>query len=113
MAELAASPPGEIDRIAQDMGLGKADLLALACSHTGHDELMPKRLRQLGLDPVFIEHAQPAIYRELARVCSSCKAGRRCARDLAHGDVQTGMHSYCLNASTIDALLVTPPDRAR
>jgi hypothetical protein len=67
---------------------------------------MPKRLRELGLDPAFFKYARTATYRDMERVCGTCKAWRRCARDLAKGDVQTGMRSYCLNALTIDALTI-------
>ena len=74
-------------------------------------ELMPRRLEQLGLDPAYLKHARGAIYRDLERVCASCKAWRRCAHDLANGNVQTGMGSYCLNAPTIDALTVDRPAR--
>ena len=33
----------------------------------------------------------------------------RCARDLSNDDVQAGMDGYCLNATTIDALVVDRP----
>jgi Family of unknown function (DUF6455) len=45
-----------------------------------------------------------------------CTAWRRCARDLANGDVQAGMDSYCLCSPSIDALTVgraeSEPDMA-
>jgi hypothetical protein len=67
---------------------------------------MPERLEQLGLDPEFVRHAEPDLFRELERVCASCTAWHRCKQDLARGDVQAGMDSYCLNAARIDALTV-------
>jgi hypothetical protein len=54
-------------------------------------------------------HAEPATYRDLERVCAMCKSSRRCAENLPKGDVQTGMDNYCLNAFTIDSLLVERP----
>lgn len=110
-AELQACPPGELYRIAQDVGLNDTDLRSLDASHPGPGELMPQRLQQLGLDPAFVRHARTAAYRDLERVCASCKAWRRCARDLASGDAESGMRSYCLNAPAIDALIVERPDR--
>jgi hypothetical protein len=66
----------------------------------------------LGLDPGYVKMARTSAYRDLERVCASCKAWRRCARDLARGDVQAGMRTYCLNAPTLDALLIErPPPR--
>jgi hypothetical protein len=113
-AALAACPPSELYRVAQDVGLSETDLRSLSCSHPGPGELMPWRLRQLGLDPAYVRLARPETYRDLERVCAACKAWRRCARDLGNGDVQAGMRGYCLNVTTIDALTVdrTVPQRA-
>ena len=72
-------------------------------------ELMPRRLQQLGLDPEYVKVCCACTYQDLERVCASCKTWRRCARDLAKGDVQSGMGSYCLNAPTIDAWLLGRP----
>jgi hypothetical protein len=104
--ELAACPSGELTRIASDMGLSGDDLRRLCRSHNGPSELLPQRLQLLGIDPEFVRHAAPTTFRDLARVCASCRASRRCARDLVRGDVQAGMDSYCLNGPSIDALMV-------
>jgi hypothetical protein len=104
--ELAACPPGELRRIASDVGLSGDDLRRLYCSHNGPSELLPQRLQLLGIDREYVRDAAPTTFRELARVCASCKASRRCARDLARGDVQAGMDGYCLNGPAIDALTV-------
>jgi hypothetical protein len=69
-------------------------------------ELMASRLQQLGLDPEYVKVCCTSSYQELERVCASCKLQRLCARDLARGNVESGMGSYCPNAPTIDALLV-------
>ena len=104
--ELASCPPSELKRIASDVGLNSDDLVRLCCSHVGPSELLPQRLHLLGVDPEFVRHAAPTAFRDLARVCASCRASRRCARDLARGDVQAEMNAYCLNGPTIDALTV-------
>ena len=69
-------------------------------------ELIPWRLQQLGLDPGYVKVCRTSTYQDLERVCASCKSRRLCARDLARGDVESGMRSYCPNAPTIDALVV-------
>ncbi len=109
MAELAACPPSELRRMAQDVGLSHTDLRSLSCSHPGPSELMPRRLQQLGLDPAYVKFARTATYRDLERVCATCRAWRRCARDLANDDAQVGMRGYCPNAPTINALTVDQP----
>jgi hypothetical protein len=109
IAGLAACPPSELRRIAQDVGLSVTDLRSLGCSHPGPAQLMSWRLQQLGIDPAYVKVAQTATYRDLERVCGACNAWRRCTHDLAKGDVQAGMRGYCLNAFTIDALTVDRP----
>ena len=111
--ELAACSPNELKRIASDVGLSGGDLRQLCLGEYGPSELLPQRLRLLGIDPEFVRHAEQAGFRDLARVCASCRASRRCARDLARGDVQAGMDGYCLNGPTIDALTLSSQSRAR
>src|SRR5262249_33620896 len=53
--------------------------------HHGPSELLPRRLEELGLDGAFLKYARMATYRDMERVCGTCKAWRRCARDLAKG----------------------------
>jgi len=78
-----------------------------AASHATADaNLMPWRLQQLGLDPGYVKVCRPSTYQNLESVCASCKSRPQCARDLARGDVEAGMRSYCPNAPTIDALVV-------
>ena len=105
--ELAACPPSEIRRLASDVGLSGDDLRLLCRSEFGPSELLPRRLELLRIDPEFVRHAEPTTFRDLARVCASCQAFRRCARDLSRGDVQAGTEAYCLNSATIDALTVS------
>lgn len=108
-AELHGCPDSELCRTMRDIGLSARDLRALECSHPGPSELMPRRLEQLGLDPAYVKLFHGSIHQDLQRVCASCKGWRLCARDLGKGDVQTGMQTYCLNAPTIDALILERP----
>jgi hypothetical protein len=93
-------------RLSEEVGLAGTDLRQFRCAHDGPVTLMPKRLRALGIDPGYVKYGLPATYRDLERVCATCKSPHRCARDLARGDAQAGMEGYCLNAATIDALIV-------
>lgn len=106
LAELAACPPSELERIARDVGVSVSDLRIVATAHPGPSELLPQRLALLELDPAYVRTALTATYRDLERTCAMCTSWRRCARDLANGDVQAGMDSYCLCSPTIDALTV-------
>ena len=104
--ELETCPPSEVRRIASDMGLTENELRGACRNQTGTPELLLQRLQLLGIDPEFVRHAEPATFRDLSRVCASCGASQRCARDLARGDVEAGMTSYCFNSPTLDALMV-------
>jgi len=107
--ELAACPAGELRRIAAEVGVSGADLRQLCRNHVGPSELLPQRLNLLGLDANYLQQEMPLMFRDLARVCANCQASRRCGRDLAHGDVETGMDTYCLNGATLDALALNRP----
>lgn len=113
LSELDAFSPAERRHLADDVGLSGTDLRRFKCTHGGPIELMPARLRALGIDPGFVKYARTATYRDLERVCATCKSWRRCASDLAKGDAQAGMDSYCLNAPTIDSLIVDWPVRGQ
>ena len=113
MTELQVCSQNDLHQIARDVGLSDRDLLHFAGSNQGPSELMPQRLEQLHLDPAYVKLAHPAAYRDLERVCSCCTASERCARDLANGDAEAGMRDYCLNAPTIDALIVERPGDAQ
>jgi hypothetical protein len=110
LVELAAHPPSELQCIGQDVGVSESDLRIIAAAHWGPGELLPLRLELLGLDPGYVRRALTATYRDLEKKCAMCTAWRRCTRDLAKGDPQAGMDTYCLNSETIDALTV---DQAR
>lgn len=112
LRKLDGISPAERRRLADDVGLSGSDLRRFNCTHEEPTALLPARLWQLSIDPAYIRHARTVTYRDLERICATCKSWRRCTRDLAKGDPQTGMATYCLNAPTIDTLTVDWPKRA-
>lgn len=103
--ELQALEPSEAERILHDVGLSMSDMPAITKPHAGPSVLLPQRLETVGLDPLYLKIEQSSVYRDLEQACMRCTSWRRCARDLARGDAQTGLEHYCSNAQTIDALL--------
>jgi hypothetical protein len=97
----------ETERLMHDLGLSISDMAAIARPHAGPEMLLPQRLEALGLDPLYLKKAERATYRDLEAACSRCSKWRVCARDLARGDVQAGMDSYCLNGDTLDHMLAS------
>jgi uncharacterized protein YjiS (DUF1127 family) len=54
--ELDAFSPAERRHLAEDVGLSGTDLRRFNCTHDGPSELMPARLRELGIDPAFVKY---------------------------------------------------------
>jgi len=109
-AELAALPQGDVGVIARDIGMSESGLRALRPANPRYTELMPERMRQLGLDPEFVARTEPAAYRDMANVCANCGSWRRCTHDLDKGDVEAGMNTYCGNTLTMDAFIADRRD---
>ncbi|HRD76674.1 MAG TPA: hypothetical protein PK264_12160 [Hyphomicrobiaceae bacterium] len=103
-AELLALPAGERARVLQENGLSEFDLERIDVNHEGPQELLPRRLEAIGLDKVTIAAAEPAVARDLERVCSRCGQPGRCAFDLEQEDAAERLARYCPNTGTIDAL---------
>ena len=96
----------EIDRIRRDIDATLCDMPLITRPNAGPSTLLPERLRLLGLDQAYVEVAQNVTFQNLQETCGACDSWRRCARDLARGDVAVGMERYCDNAALLDALLV-------
>ena len=103
-AEIEAMDPEERARLAGDIGMSAEELVSMEGTAHGPRDLMPERLKALGLPPDQLRAMEPAVYRDMQRVCSHCQAMKKCEKDMAHGDYDTGHRDYCLNAPTIDAL---------
>lgn len=104
--ELNALPDHMLADIAHDVGLSVNELTSLKIQNPGASILMPERLTAMGVDAAYVRAAEPAVYRDLERVCGRCQSWQQCEHDLALGDVESGQCDYCANAGTIDALAV-------
>ena len=96
----------ETERLLRDVGLSMSDMPALTKPHAGPAVLLPQRLDMVGIDIRYLEQADPVTLKDLQRSCLRCASWRNCARDLARGDVQSGLDSYCLNSLLIDRLVL-------
>jgi hypothetical protein len=92
------------DAIAHDIGLSTDQLANLIRHGHGDRRLMPTMVAQNGIDLAQIAKTEPALVRDMERVCALCGDIRACKRDLANGEGAQHYHQYCLNAATIDAL---------
>jgi transcriptional regulator with XRE-family HTH domain len=96
--------PGELERIAHEFGVTPADLHMLVRRGSHGVEELPKILEALGIDEAAISRAQPALLRDMERVCAFCNHKRRCNQELAAGTASSNYVEYCGNADAIDVL---------
>ncbi len=93
----------EIDRIAQDLGLSRDELRQMARLRPDAANLLLKRLEKLHLHAKVLAQAEPAVMRDLQRLCSMCVSKGQCQRDFASGD-DSAWRDYCPNENTLIAL---------
>src|SRR4051812_20757406 len=72
----------ETERIARDAGVGAGDLRVLAGKWPDAADLANRRMATLGLDAAQVGETQPAVMRDVQRVCSLCANKRVCEHDL-------------------------------
>jgi len=94
----------EFDRIAQDLRISAGELNELVHQGPRRTDELPQLLEALGIDHADLARIQPAVWRDMERVCALCQDKRRCDRDLAAGTVARHYKDYCLNAPTIDVI---------
>ena len=88
----------EVARIAHDLGVSAADLKQLAGRNPDSTELLGRMLKTLGVDAARVTAAEPAVMRDLQRVCIACALRDRCVHEFAEGTAAAHFHDYCPNA---------------
>ncbi len=104
LAELDSHGGAEIERVARDTGVGVGDLRVLAGKWPDSADLVQRRMAALGLDIAQVDATEPAVMRDLQRVCSICDNKRVCAHDLDRSPANAAWRDYCPNAGTLAAL---------
>ena len=102
--ELDQCGDDEVARMARDMQMSSGQLRRMARVRADAADLLLGRMAALGLDPGSILQEEPAVFRDLQRLCSFCATRKRCRRELA-ADPQNGIwREHCPNAGTLAAL---------
>ena|SRR5436305_12870978 len=104
LADFNAFSPGEMARMAQDVGLSASDLRELARHCSDAAELLDRRLDSLGLARPELAVTATAELRDMERLCTLCVSKGRCARDLATDPGDPVWRQYCPNEQTLVAL---------
>ena len=112
-AELHALPPAERASLLRELGMTPGSIDRLVANHPGPATLLPKRLDEVGLDAGYLSKTQPAAFRDLQRVCSTCPDWKMCRVDIDRADAVERVSAYCPNTHTIDSLLIGRDARPR
>jgi hypothetical protein len=103
--ELGQCTQDDVIRIAKDLGVSVSDLRGLATKGPGAADVLQKMLLALSVDPKTLAEADPAVMRDLQRICILCGQKGRCHHELAKGTAAKHFREFCPNAYTLDALL--------
>jgi hypothetical protein len=99
-----AADPGELERVARELNVTPVDLKMLVRRGSKSTNELPYMLTALGNDQTALSRAEPALLRDMERVCSFCAHKRQCREELAGGTAATNYVEYCENSDTIDIL---------
>jgi hypothetical protein len=102
--EFGHCSPDDVMQIAKDLGVPAGELRALAAKGPGAAELLEKMLVALRVDPEALAKSNPAVMRDLQRLCVACSQKGRCQHELAEGTAAEHFREFCPNAFTLDAL---------
>ena len=93
----------QMEAIARELNLSKAELCALTFEPSGSLRSLSTRLSHAGLSEDKLAAVHGDVLRDMRRVCSQCRSKARCARDLKHERRATPA-KYCPNEQTLRAL---------
>jgi hypothetical protein len=102
-AELDALDDGQRMRVAHDLGVSVTDLDFLVREARDPVQL-PQMLAALGIDETALRRAEPAMARDMLRVCSLCVSVDACKYALAQGFADLAYPNFCPNAEALSAL---------
>ena len=108
MHELRQLDSGQFDSIARDLRMTPGDLDTFVRQGPHAADELPRLLEVLGIDEAALVRSEPAVLRDMERVCVSCERKAQCRNDLEIGVSARDYEDYCLNASTMNALRSNP-----
>src|ERR1700686_4178881 len=110
--ELERMGSAEFNRLAHDIGVSPSDLDQLVAK--GRDpEQLALMLQALVIDEQALARLEPALLRDMRRICGVCQASDDCARELACGTAVHNYREFCINTPTLDAVRVSQGSKAR
>ena len=108
MRELRQLDSGQFDSIARDLRMTPADLDTFVRQGPHAADELPRLLEVLRINEAALVRSEPAVLRDMERVCVSCERKAQCRNDLETGVSARVYGEYCLNAQTMNALRSHP-----
>ena len=102
--ELGECSQEDVMQIAKDLGIAVSDLRGMAAKGPDAADALQKMLLALSVDPQALAKADPAVMRDLQRICIFCSQKSRCQHELAEGTPAENSREFCPNAYTLEAL---------
>ena len=103
LVELRSIDDRQLDQIASEFRMSRADLYALCANKAPTGDLLRQRLAEFGLSEQMLAKRHPEVLQDLQRVCGNCVTTSRCAHDFA-AHRAAGRDDYCPNTCTLYAL---------
>jgi len=110
MRQFGSCTADEVRAMAHDLSLTPADLVTLTRNGPESARLLVELLKALGVDPKKLANQDPAMMRDLQRLCVSCGYKRQCEHDLREGSSAAHYAEYCPNAYTLGLLFESYSD---
>jgi hypothetical protein len=109
--EFGQCDPAEVAQIAKDLNIPAAELRMLAAKGPGAADALHQMLLALKVDEAALKQHDPAVMRDLQRLCATCGHKQQCAHEIDVGTAAKNFHEFCPNAYTLDTLLKPAGDR--
>ena len=102
LREIDGLGPSVAGEIAAEAGLSVSELRDVISHGAGANRLMHRMMAAYGLDVSEMEGAASGMMRDIAVLCSRCKAKGRCEDELEAGTARENAHRFCPNAETFE-----------
>lgn len=107
-SDLGRCSEGDLERVAQDVGMTANELRRLPRHKKNGTDLLFRRMAVLDLRCEEVSAVDRATYLDLERVCIVCDCKGRCKRDLARCPNDACWEGYCPNVATLKMLDAMP-----
>jgi hypothetical protein len=105
-SELDTMDPGELARMARDLGTTGQELKDLAARGPDAADLLHDRMRVLGLTRADVDRVVHGLIRDMERTCTRCDQKRVCEKDLAARPEDAAWGGYCPNAVALTGVKI-------